>query len=55
MMLGPTGVRMVWHIVQIDGTVVRWASGRDGSIVWTADKEPKSSIFHAVQSLLRVL
>jgi hypothetical protein len=55
MMLGLTGVRTVWHIVLTDGTVVRWASGRDDSIFWTADKEPKSSIFHAVQSLLREL
>jgi len=55
MMLGLTGVRMVWHIVRTDGTVVRWTSGRDGSIVRTADREPKSLIFHAVQSLLRVL
>jgi hypothetical protein len=35
--------------------VVRWASGWDGSIIQTADREPKSSIFHALQSLLRVL
>jgi len=55
MMLGLTGVRTVWHVVRRDGTVVRWASGRDGSIVRTADREPKSLIFHAVQSLLRVL
>jgi hypothetical protein len=43
MMLGLTGVRAVWHIVRTDGTVVRWASGRDGSIVRMADREPKSS------------
>jgi hypothetical protein len=55
MMLGLTGVWTVWHVVLTDWTVVRWASGRDGSIVWTTDREPKSSIFHAVQSLLRVL
>jgi hypothetical protein len=48
MMLGLTGVRT-------DGTVIRWASRRDGSIVRTTDREPKSSIFHAVQSLVRVL
>jgi hypothetical protein len=29
------------HVVQTDGTVGRWASGRDGSIVQTADREPK--------------
>jgi hypothetical protein len=55
MMLGLTGVRTVWHVVRTNGTVVRWASERDVSIVRTADREPKSSIFHAVQSLLRVL
>jgi hypothetical protein len=25
--------------VRTDGTVDRWASGRDGSIVWTANRE----------------
>jgi hypothetical protein len=55
MMLCLTGVRTVWQVVRTDGTVVRWASGRDGSIVRTADREQKSLIFHAVQSLLRVL
>jgi hypothetical protein len=43
MMLGLTGVRTVWYVVRTYGTVVRWASGRDGSIVRTADREPKSS------------
>jgi len=43
MMLGLTGVWTVWHVVKTDGTVVRWASGRDGSMVRTADREPKSS------------
>jgi hypothetical protein len=43
MMLGMTGVRTVWHVVRMYGTVVRWASGWDGSIVRTADREPKSS------------
>jgi hypothetical protein len=28
-----------WHVVRMDGTVDRWASGRDGSIVRTADRE----------------
>jgi hypothetical protein len=55
MMLGLTSVRTVWHVVWMDGTLVRCASGQDGSIVRTANREPKSSIFHAVQSLLRVL
>jgi len=27
------------HVVRTDGTVDRWASGRDGSIVRTADRE----------------
>jgi ribosomal protein L24E len=30
-------------LVRTDGTVVRCASERDGSIVRTADREPKSS------------
>jgi hypothetical protein len=55
MMFGLTGVRTVWHVVRTDGTVVKCASGRDGSIVRTTDRETKSSIFHTVQSLLRVL
>jgi hypothetical protein len=32
---GPNGR----HVVRTDGIVDRWASGRDGSIVWTADRE----------------
>jgi hypothetical protein len=36
---GLYGVRTGWHVVQTDGTVDRWASGRDGSIVRTADRE----------------
>jgi len=55
MMLGLTGVRTVRHVVRTDGTVDRWASGRDGTVFRTADRESKSSIFHVVQSLLRVL
>jgi hypothetical protein len=55
MMLGLTGVRTVRHVVRTDGIVDRWASERDGSIVRTVDRELKSLIFHAVQSLLRVL
>jgi hypothetical protein len=43
MMLGLTSVRTVCHVVWSDGTMVRWASGRDGSIVRTADRELKSS------------
>jgi hypothetical protein len=55
MMLGLIGVRTVWHVVRTDGTVVRCASGQDGSIVRTTNRELKSSFFHSVQSLLRVL
>jgi hypothetical protein len=36
---GLSGVRTGWHIVRTDGTVDRWASRRDGSIVRTADRE----------------
>jgi hypothetical protein len=39
MMLGLSGVQTVWHVVRTDGTVDRWASGRDGTIIQTADKE----------------
>jgi hypothetical protein len=34
---GQMGVRTVWHVVWTDGTVDRWASGQDGTIVRTAD------------------
>jgi hypothetical protein len=27
------------HVVRTDGTVDKWGSGRDGSIVWKADRE----------------
>jgi hypothetical protein len=37
------GVRTVRHVVQTDGTVDKWASRRDGTIVRMADKEPNSS------------
>jgi hypothetical protein len=37
--VGLSGVQTVWHVVQTDGTVDRWTSGRDGSIVRTADRE----------------
>jgi hypothetical protein len=39
MMLVCLSVRTGWHVVQTDGTVDRWASGRDGSIIRTADRE----------------
>jgi hypothetical protein len=41
MMLGLSGVRTVRHVVRTDGIVDRWASGRDGTIVRTADREPE--------------
>jgi hypothetical protein len=41
MMLGLSGVRTVWHVVRTDGTVDRWASVRDGTIIRTADREPE--------------
>jgi hypothetical protein len=41
MMLVLSGIRTEWHVVRTDGTVDKWASGRDGSIVRTADKELK--------------
>jgi hypothetical protein len=36
---GLSSVRMGCHVVWTDGTVDKWASGRDGSIVRTADRE----------------
>jgi len=36
---GRSSVRTGWHVVRTDGTVDRWASGRDGSIVRTVDGE----------------
>jgi hypothetical protein len=36
---GLSSVRTVWHVVRTDGTVDRWASGRDGLIIRTADRE----------------
>jgi hypothetical protein len=40
-MLGLTSVRTVRHVVRTDGTVDKWVSGRDGTIVRTADREPE--------------
>jgi len=43
------------HVVQMDGTVDIWASGQDDtSSGWLIEKL-KSSIFFAVQSLLKML
>jgi hypothetical protein len=42
MMLGLSGVRMVRHVVQTDGTVDRWVSGRNGMIVRTADRDSEN-------------
>jgi len=39
MMLVCLAVQKVRHVVWTDGTVDRWAFGRDGSIVRTADRE----------------
>jgi hypothetical protein len=39
MMLGLTGVQTVRYVVRTDGTVDRWASERDFSIVRTADRD----------------
>jgi hypothetical protein len=36
---GLSSVRTGWHVVQTDGTVDRWASGRDDLIVRMADRE----------------
>jgi hypothetical protein len=39
MMLGLSGVRTVRHVVQTDGIVDRWASGRDGTIFRMASRD----------------
>jgi hypothetical protein len=36
---GMSSVRTGWHVIRTDGIVNRWASRRDGSIVWMADRE----------------
>jgi hypothetical protein len=52
MMLGLSGVRTVWHIVRLDGTVDRWTSGWDGMVVWTADREPTFLTVESSETLL---
>jgi hypothetical protein len=51
---GLSGVRTVWHVVQTNGAMDRWVFGRDntssGRLTWNL----KSSIFFAVQSLLKM-
>jgi hypothetical protein len=42
MMLGLSGVRTVRHVVRMDGTLDKWASGQDGTIVRTADRDSKN-------------
>jgi hypothetical protein len=41
-MLGLTGVQTVRHVVRTDGTVDRWASGWDGTIVQTSDRDSEN-------------
>jgi len=43
------------HIVRKDGTVARWASGQDDTSSGRLTGKLKSSIFFAVQSLLKML
>jgi hypothetical protein len=43
------------HVVQTDGTVDRWTSGRDNTSSGRLTGNLKSSIFFAVQSLLKML
>jgi hypothetical protein len=52
---GLSGVRTGWHIVWTNGTVDRWASGRDNTSFEWLTGNLKSSIFFAVQSLLKML
>jgi len=43
------------HVVRTDGTVDRWASGRDDMSSGLLTGKLKSSLFFAVQSLLKML
>jgi hypothetical protein len=52
---GLSSVRTVWHVVQTNGAVDRWASGRDNTSTGLLTGNLKSSIFFAVQSLLKML
>jgi hypothetical protein len=52
MMLDLTCVWTVRHVVRTDGIIDRWASGRDGTIVQMAGREPKTYVLKAVQNLL---
>jgi hypothetical protein len=37
-----SGVRTVRNVVRTDGTMDRWASGRDDTIIWTADRDSEN-------------
>jgi hypothetical protein len=53
---GLSGVQTVWHVVLTDGTVDRWVSGRDASIVRTADRELEFfNLFRRAESLENAL
>jgi hypothetical protein len=41
-MLCQTSVQTVRHVIWMDGIVDRWVSGRDSSIVRTADKDSEN-------------
>jgi hypothetical protein len=43
------------HVVRTDGTVDKWASGRDDTSSGRLTGNLKSFIFFAVQSLLKIL
>jgi hypothetical protein len=43
------------HVVRTDGTVDRWASGWDDTSSGRLTRNLKSSIFFAVQSLLKMI
>jgi len=43
------------HVVRTDGTVDRWVSGWDNTSSGRLTGNLKSSIFYAVQSLLKML
>jgi len=55
MMRGLTGDQTVRYVVRTDGTVDKWTSGRDDTIVRTTGREPKTSVLKAMQNLLTSL
>jgi hypothetical protein len=43
MMVGLSGIRTVRLVLRTDGIVDRWASGWDGTIFWTGDRDSETA------------